>query len=73
MPLGILPDAKEGRCTTAYPAESGQDEFDIEYGENFTRHIEASDPIFCRRLVIAGRYHDFVDIFEKSRSVTEAT
>jgi len=50
-----------------------REQFNIECGENFTRHIEASNPIFCGRLVIADRYHDFVDTLEKSRSVTEAT
>src|SRR5262249_27519799 len=37
---------------TACPAEkSGQDEFDFEYGADFARHIEESDPTFCKVLV----------------------
>ena len=50
----------------------GQEQFNREYGENFTRHIEASGPTLRRVLVIAGRHREFVDIFEKSRTVTEA-
>jgi myo-inositol catabolism protein IolC len=48
----ILADAKENGFTTAAPAErSGQVEFDFEYGSEFTRHIEAVDPTFCKVLV----------------------
>src|SRR5262249_54588014 len=37
---------------TACPAEkSGQEEFDFEYGEGFTQHIEAFHPTFCKVLV----------------------
>jgi len=38
--------------TLAMPAEkSGQDEFDFEYGEEFSAHIEAFDPAFTKVLV----------------------
>src|SRR3981081_3239184 len=48
----ILRDAKADGFTTACPAEkSGQEEFDFEDGENFTRHIESIDPTFCKVLV----------------------
>ena len=48
----ILRDAKAKGITTACPAEkSGQEEFDLEYGEEFQRHIEAFDPTFCKVLV----------------------
>jgi myo-inositol catabolism protein IolC len=48
----ILRDAAANGYTTACPAEkSGQDEFDFEYGENFSKHIEAFDPTFCKVLV----------------------
>jgi 5-dehydro-2-deoxygluconokinase len=48
----ILKDAKRQSFTTACPAEkSGQDEFDFDYGDDFARHIEAMDPIFCKVLV----------------------
>jgi myo-inositol catabolism protein IolC len=48
----ILRNAAEKGIVTACPAEkSGQDEFDFEYGEDFTRHIEAFDPTFCKVLV----------------------
>ena len=43
--------AAEG-YTLACPAEkSGQDEFDFEYGEDFTWHIETFQPTFCKVLV----------------------
>jgi myo-inositol catabolism protein IolC len=48
----ILRDARKQGFITACPAEkSGQDEFDFEYGPDFARHIEASDPTFCKVLV----------------------
>ena len=50
--FAILCDAKAEDVVTACPAEkSGQDEFDLEYGEGFARHIEALDPDFCKVLV----------------------
>jgi myo-inositol catabolism protein IolC len=48
----ILRDAVAQGYSTASPAEkSGQDEFDFEYGDNFTDHIEAFHPTFCKVLV----------------------
>jgi 5-dehydro-2-deoxygluconokinase len=48
----ILRDARKQGFLTACPAEkSGQDEFDFEYGPDFARHIELSDPTFCKVLV----------------------
>lgn len=48
----ILRDATAKAITTACPAEkSGQEEFDFEYGEDFSRHIEAFNPTFCKVLV----------------------
>ena len=48
----ILRDAAAEGYITCCPAEkSGQDEFDFEYGEDFTKHIEAIRPTFCKVLV----------------------
>jgi 5-dehydro-2-deoxygluconokinase len=48
----ILRDAAGKGFTTACPAEkSGQEEFDFEYGEDFSAHIEAFHPTFCKVLV----------------------
>ena len=48
----ILRDAATRGYVTACPAEkSGQEEFDFEYGEDFTKHIEAFQPTFCKVLV----------------------
>jgi 5-dehydro-2-deoxygluconokinase len=48
----ILSDASKQGFITAAPAEkSGQDEFDFEYGPDFARHIEATNPTFCKVLV----------------------
>ena len=48
----ILRDAAREGYMTACPAEkSGQEEFDFEYGKEFTRHIDAFDPTFCKVLV----------------------
>ena len=48
----ILRDASAEGIVTACPAEkSGQDEFEFEYGEEFTQHIEAMHPTFCKVLV----------------------
>ncbi len=44
--------AKRDGITLAMPTEkSGQDEFDFEYGSEFTAHIEAFDPDFTKVLV----------------------
>jgi myo-inositol catabolism protein IolC len=48
----ILRDAARHGYNTACPAEkSGQDEFDLEYGDDFTRHIAEFRPTFCKVLV----------------------
>jgi 5-dehydro-2-deoxygluconokinase len=48
----ILRDASKHGYNTSCPAEkSGQDEFDFEYGEDFTKHIEQFRPTFCKVLV----------------------
>src|ERR1700758_5509858 len=48
----ILRDAKANGFTTACPAEeSGQDEFEFEYGDDFAKHIEKIQPTFCKVLV----------------------
>ena len=48
----ILRDAQAQGFMTACPAEnSGQDEFDFEYGDDFAKHIEAIAPTFCKVLV----------------------
>jgi 5-dehydro-2-deoxygluconokinase len=48
----ILHDAVRHGYAIAVPAErSGQDEFELEYGEDFAAHIEAVDPTFCKVLV----------------------
>lgn len=48
----VLCDAARRGYITACPVEkSGQDEFDFEYGEDFTRHIEAFSPTFSKVLV----------------------
>jgi myo-inositol catabolism protein IolC len=48
----ILRDANAEGYSTCSPAEkSGQDEFDFEYGEAFSKHIEAFRPTFCKVLV----------------------
>jgi myo-inositol catabolism protein IolC len=48
----ILRDATSRNIVTACPAEqSGQDEFEFEYGEDFASHIEKFDPTFCKVLV----------------------
>ena len=48
----ILRSAIKEGYSTACPAEkSGQDEFDLEYGQDFAKHIEALHPTFCKVLV----------------------
>jgi 5-dehydro-2-deoxygluconokinase len=49
---GILRAARAEGLITCCPAEeSGQEEFEFEYGAEFARHIEAFDPTFCKVLV----------------------
>lgn len=48
----IATEAKALGLTLAMPVEkSGQDEFDFEYGTEFTAHIETFDPAFSKVLV----------------------
>ena len=48
----ILRGAQRSGFITCCPAEkSGQDEFDFEYGADFSGHIEAFQPTFCKVLV----------------------
>jgi len=48
----ILRDAAANGFITACPAEeSGQEEFEFQYGEDFASHIEAFNPTFCKVLV----------------------
>ena len=48
----ILRDAKARGYTTAAPAEqSGLEELEFQYGEDFAAHIEAIQPTFCKVLV----------------------
>jgi len=48
----ILHDATAQGYMTACPAEeSGREEFQFEYGEDFAKHIEAIHPTFCKVLV----------------------
>ncbi len=48
----VLREAKKNGLTFAMPVEkSGQDEFDFDYGEDFTKHIEEFDPTFVKVLV----------------------
>src|SRR4029077_17267865 len=47
----ILRDAAKHGYITACPAEkSGQDEFDVEEGEAFAKHLEEFHPTFCKVL-----------------------
>lgn len=48
----ILHDARRRGLVTAMSVEqSGSDEFELEYGADFARHIEAFDPTFAKVLV----------------------
>jgi len=48
----ILRAARTQHFATCCPAEqSGHDEFDFEYGDDFAVHIEKFDPTFCKVLV----------------------
>lgn len=51
--------AKANGLTFAMPCEqSGQDEFDFEYGDEFGKHIEDFDPVFSKVLVRYNRDGD---------------
>lgn len=55
----ILRDATSESIITACPAEkSEQDEFNLEYGDDFASHIERFDPTFCKVLVRYNPYGD---------------
>lgn len=48
----ILTDARSnGYITIITTEKSGQEEFDLEYGENFGEHIKAYNPVFVKVLV----------------------
>src|SRR5262249_57795997 len=48
----IRRDARgEGLITGCPGEESGQEEFEFEYGSDYAPHIEAFDPTFCKVLV----------------------
>ena len=48
----VANEAKQAGIVLAMPAEkSGQDEFDFEYGTEYTSHIQAFDPTFTKVLV----------------------
>lgn len=50
--IRILHDARENGHAVACPVEkSGQEEFDFEYGDEFSKHIETIQPTFCKVLV----------------------
>ncbi|MDR0372025.1 MAG: DUF2090 domain-containing protein [Nitrososphaerota archaeon] len=56
----ILREAKQNGFQFAMPAEkSGQDEFDFEYGDQFSEHIENFSPTFLKVLV---RYNPESDL-----------
>ncbi len=55
----ILREARKSSFTFAMPVEkSGQEEFDFEYGADYTKHIEEFDPTFVKVLV---RYNPATD------------
>ena len=48
----VAQEAKQAGIVLAMPVEkSGQDEFDFEYGAEYTSHIQAFDPTFAKVLV----------------------
>ncbi len=48
----ILRDAAaEGYMTVCPAEESGREEFEFQYGEDFAKHMEAFQPTFCKVLV----------------------
>jgi len=63
----ILKEAKKSCFNFAMPAEkSGQDEFDFEYGDQYTKHIEEFDPTFLKVLV---RYNPESDAIINKRQI----
>ena len=56
----IARNARERQIALAMPAEkSGQDEFELQYGDDFAAHLIEFDPTFCKVLV---RYNPEGDI-----------
>jgi myo-inositol catabolism protein IolC len=63
----ILKEAKKNGFNFAMPAEkSGQDEFDFEYGNQYTKHIEEFDPTYLKVLV---RYNPESDVTINNRQI----
>lgn len=63
----ILKDARENGYVTILTTEkSGQNEFEFEYGEEFSEHIEKYDPTFVKVLV---RYNPDDDPEMKNRQI----
>ena len=63
----ILREAKKDGYNFAMPAEkSGQDEFDFEYGDKFSKHIEDFDPTYLKVLV---RYNPESDAVSNKRQL----
>ena len=63
----VLREAKKAGFNFAMPAEkSGQDEFDFEYGLQFSKHIEDFDPTFLKVLV---RYNPESDAVMNKRQL----
>lgn len=63
----VLRSAKKEGFTFAMPVEkSGQDEFDFDYGEGFSKHIETFDPSFVKVLV---RYNPESDVALNKRQL----
>ena len=63
----VLREAKKEGLTFAMPVEkSGQEEFDFDYGENFSKHIEEFDPTFVKVLV---RYNPESDVTVNKRQL----
>ena len=64
---GILKEAKKSSLTFAMPMEkSGQDEFDFEYDEDYSMHIEEFDPTLVKVLV---RYNPEGDVMMNKRQL----
>jgi 5-dehydro-2-deoxygluconokinase len=63
----ILKEAKKQGFNFAMPAEkSGQDEFDFEYGDQYSKHIEEFNPTFLKVLV---RYNPESDAVMNKRQL----
>jgi len=63
----ILREAKKSGLTFAMPMEkSGQDEFDFDYGEKYSMHIDTFDPTLVKVLV---RYNPEGDVIMNERQL----